>query len=35
MKAFNKKQKVTIVIFTILAIVLTTNQVINNFNFNL
>ena len=33
MKAFNTQQKVTIAIFTVLSIVLITNQIINNFNF--
>ena len=31
----NKQQKIVSIIFTILAIVLITNQVINNFTFNL
>jgi hypothetical protein len=31
----NKSQKVTSVIFTILAIILITNQLINDFTFNL
>ena len=31
----NKAQKIVSIIFTILAIVLITNQVINNFTFNL
>lgn len=35
MKAFNKSQKVTIVIFAILGAILVTNQLINNFNFTL
>ena len=31
----NKQQKIVSIIFTILAIVLITNQLINNFTFNL
>ena len=31
----NKQQKIVSIIFTILAIVLVTNQVINNFTFQL
>jgi len=35
MKNFNTAQKITIVIFTVLLIVLVVNQYLNNFNFTL